>query len=147
MSTYWDMGIFRTLSKIYDSALGQNNFNYFCKTLHLKSLRGFWISVKCVRILNIPGLSICQSSGFPGLQTVYLFLWKWQGSEYESGCNYGKVLIIPGFQISQVSSNTRVTQVSEYASIWLNNAWINCSDYSRVLHLTGQSFTRFWICL
>ena len=30
--------------------------------------------------------------------------------------------------------------------IWLNNAWINRSDYGRVLHVTGQSFTGFWIC-
>ena len=45
-------------------------FNYFCKILHLKSLRDF----KCAKSLNIPGLSISQSSEFPGLHRVYIFL-------------------------------------------------------------------------
>ena len=47
-------------------------FNYFCRTLNLKSLRGFYIywGVKYVRVLNTPGLSICQGSEFPELHRV-----------------------------------------------------------------------------
>ena len=56
------------------------------------------------------------------------------------GCNYGSIL---GFQICQVSAYVR----TEYALIWLNNAWINCSDYGRVLNMPGQSFIGFQICL
>ena len=44
VSTYWEIGVFRTMSKILDRALWKNNysiFKYIRKTLHLKSLRGF----------------------------------------------------------------------------------------------------------
>ena len=131
MSTYWEIGIFRTLPKIYVRA----PFNYFCKTLHLKSLRGFWIYV---RVLNIPE--------FPGLHRVYLFtpifIFK-----YGLGYNYGRILNILGFRICQVSAYACITQCSEYAWIWLNNAWINISGYGRVLNMSGQSFTGLWTCL
>ena len=49
---------------------------YFCKKLHLKSLRG---------------------------------------SEYASGCNYRRVLNIPGFRVCQVSAYASLAQGSEYA--------------------------------
>ena len=29
----------------------------------------------------------------------------------------------------------------------MNNACINCLDYGRVLNMSGQSFTGYWICL
>ena len=65
MSSYWEMGVFRTLSKILDRALWKNNysiFSYFCKTLHLKSFRGFWIcaGLWICWILNIPVFSVCR---------------------------------------------------------------------------------------
>ena len=41
----------------------------------------------------------------------------WQGSEYVSGCNYGRVLNILGIRAPQVSAYASVTQGSEYA--WL----------------------------
>ena len=52
-----------------------------------------------------------------------------------AGCSYGRVLNIPGFLICQVSAYVNVIQGSEYAWIWLNNAWIN------------YSMTGFWLCL
>ena len=99
-------------------------FNYFCKILHLKSLRGccIWVDFKCARSLNIPGLSISQSSEFPGLHRVYIFLQIWQDSEYALGRNYGRTLNIPGFKICQISAFLSLTQGSEYTWIWLNNA-------------------------
>ena len=38
----------------------------------------------------------------------------WQGAEYASGCNYGRVLNIPGFRVCQVSAYASVAQGSEY---------------------------------
>ena len=52
---------------------------------------------------------------FLGLHMVYLFSQISQGSEYVSGCNYGKILNIPGFQVYQVSAYASVTQGFEYA--------------------------------
>ena len=62
-----------------------------------------------------------------------------------SGFNNGSVLNIPRFRICQVSAYARVTQGSEYAWIWLNNVWIKCFVYGRVLNISGQSLTRFWM--
>ena len=39
----------------------------------------------------------------------------WQGSEYVSGCNHGRVLNILGIPVRQVSAYASVTQGSEYA--------------------------------
>ena len=61
------------------------------------------------------------------------------GSAYASGCNYGSVMNKSGFWICQVSPYVSIVQRSEYAWIWLNNAWINCldhSDYGRVLNMS-----------
>ena len=63
-----------------------------------------------------------------------------------SGCNYVKVLNIPEFQICLVSAHANITQGSDYAWIWLFNAWINCSEYGRVLNITLQSFEYDYCC-
>ena len=62
------------------------------------------------------------------------FLLIWQGSEYASGCNYGRVLRIPGIWVCDVSACTSVAQGFEYVWIML---------YGRVLNMPGQSFLRF----
>ena len=36
-----------------------------------------------------------------------------------------------------------IRQGSEFARLWLNNAWISCSDYDKVMNMPGQSFTGF----
>ena len=98
---------------------------------------------KYVRVLNIPGLSVC-----PGLwisrftqdlpiSVNMIELWicvvmqSWKNSEYST---------IP---ICQVFAYASITHSSEYAWIWLNSAWINCSDYGRVINMPVQSFTGF----
>ena len=53
----------------------------------------------------------------------------WQGSEYMSGYNYGRVLHIPGFRVCQVSTYASVAQGSEYAWMWLNDALWQGSEY------------------
>ena len=58
----------------------------------------------------------------------------WQGYEYESGCNYGRVLNIPGFRVCQVSAYASGVQGFEYG-------WI--MPYGRVLNMPGQHFTGF----
>ena len=52
------------------------------------------------------------------------------GPEYESDCNYVKVLDIPGFKVCQVSAYESIVQGSEYARIWLNNALRHGSEYA-----------------
>ena len=52
------------------------SFNYFRKTLNLLNLwegSEYMSGFKYVRILNIPGLSICQGSEFSELYRIYLF--------------------------------------------------------------------------
>ena len=48
-------------------------------------------------------------------------------SEY----NYGGVLNIPGFQVSQVFAYASVAQGPEYAWIWLNDDLWQGSEYAR----------------
>ena len=55
-----------------------------------------------------------------------------QCSEHAPWYNYQKVVNIPRLWIGQVSPYASVTQ-PEYAWIWLNKAWTNCSDYVRVV--------------
>ena len=94
-------------------------FNYFCKKLNLKYLKGSEeeSGFKYVRVLNI-----CK------------FLLMWQSSEYTLGCNYGRALNIPGFQVCQVSAYECVAQGSEYG-------WI--MPCGRVLNMHGQRFEGF----
>ena len=69
---------------------------------------------KYVRVLNILKFSLI-----------------WRGSEYVLGCNYGKVLNIPGFRVGQVSAYASVAQDSEYPWICLNNVLWQGSEYAR----------------
>ena len=66
-------------------------------------------------VLNIPGLSICQGSKFPGLQRIYFFsqLCKYEDSEYMCRMKLWTVLNIPGYKAHQVSVYASITQVSE----------------------------------
>ena len=52
----------------------------------------------------------------------------WEGSEYVSRSNYGRVLNIPGFWACQVSAYARIAKGSEYG-------WI--MSYGRVLNIPG----------
>ena len=54
---------------------------------------------KYVRVLNIHRFSLTL-----------------QGSEYPLGCNYGRVLNIPGFRVCQVSAYASVEQGSKYST-------------------------------
>ena len=71
-------------------------------------------------------------SGFKYVRdlNVRKFLLIWQGSEYALGCNHGKVLNIPGFQVCQVFAYTSVAQDSEYAWIMQSNALWQGSEYA-----------------
>ena len=103
------------------------------------------LGFRYVSVLNIPGVSICQSSEFPGLCRVYLFSWIWQGSEYALGCNYGRVFNILDFRICQIPTYVSVTQDSEYAWIWLNNVWTNCSKLWQGSEHAWSTFHRVFI--
>ena len=84
-----------------------------------------------------------------GFLNICKFSWIWQGSEYASGCNYVRVLNIPGFRVCQVSAHASAAQGSEYG--WK-------MPYDRVLNMPGQRFAvlnklpvltnmaRLWIC-
>ena len=113
-------------------------FDYFPETLHLKSLRGFWIYVwfytnqgsQYCRIAKMPGFWISRVT-----QGLAIFV------------NMTGFWICVGMQLQKGYEYASVTKDFEYVWIWLNNSWINSSDYGRVLNMPGQSFTGFWICL
>ena len=48
--------------------------------------------------------------------TIHRFSLILQGSEYPLGCNYGRVLNIPGFRVCQVSAYVSVEQGSKYST-------------------------------
>ena len=101
-STYREISVFRTRSKIYDGRVGQiiTVFNYFCEKLHhLKFLKSV--------------LSMCRVLNTSEFWIFIIFLKKKQSSEYAVGCNYGRVLNIPGFRVCQVSAYEIVVQDSE----------------------------------
>ena len=55
----------------------------------------------------------------------------------------GELWIIQKSEYGNLSAYARVKQGSQFAWTWLNNAWINCSDYGKVLNMPGQSFRGF----
>ena len=76
-------------------------FNYYCKTLHLKSLRGLCICVgfKYMRVLNMPIFSICQGSDWISWVTRCLLIfvnmtgfWISVGTQLWKGSEYSKFL-------------------------------------------------------
>ena len=100
--TYREISVFRTRSKIYDGRVGQiiTVFNYFCEKLHhLKFLKSV--------------LSMCRVLNTSEFWIFIIFLKKKQSSEYAVGCNYGRVLNIPGFHVCHVSVYEIVVQDSE----------------------------------
>ena len=94
---------------------------------------------KYARVWGIPGLSICQGSKFLGLPIFVNMAGFWISVEVQlwKGSKHSRIPNIPGFY------KCKVTQGSESAWIWLNNAWINCSGYGRILNISGQDFTGF----
>ena len=52
---------------------------------------------------------MCQVSNMSVLN-IHKFSLIWQGSEYALGCNYLRVLNIPGFRVCQVSAYANVPQ-------------------------------------
>ena len=70
------------------------------------------------RVLNISEFWIFVSFG------------KYDSSEYVSGWDFGRVLNIPGFRVYKISTYVSVSQGSEYAWIWLNNALWQGSEYA-----------------
>ena len=80
------------------------------------------------RVLNISGFWISRvAQGIPVFINMTAF-WICAGVELWKGSEYSRI------RISQISAYGSVIWGSEYAWIWLNNAWINCSDYSRALN-------------
>ena len=101
MSTYWEMGVFRTLSKIGRFGKIIVALNYFCNTLYLKSLGEYWICIEfsvCQRseysrIVNMPGFWVSKVT--QGLRIFENLAGFW----ICVGCNYGRVLSFPGSRI------------------------------------------------
>ena len=139
-------------------------FKYFAKHSILNLWEGsahMW-GFKYVRVLNIPGLSICQASEYSriinmaGLWISRIDTWFTYFRKYDSLLNMRWEATMEGFwifqdsEICQTFAYVSIAQGTEYAWIWLNITWINCPDrydYGRVLNRSDQSFTRFWICL
>ena len=78
ISTYWEMGVFRTLSRSKIERFGKIiiAFNYFRKRLSILNLwegPKYMVGFKYIRVLNIPGYSILQGTEFPALHRFYIF--------------------------------------------------------------------------
>ena len=56
--------------------------------------------------------------------------WICVGMQLCKGSEYSRIPNMAGF------SNVNITQGSDYAWIWLFNAWINCSDYGRIMSIS-----------
>ena len=108
-------------------------FNYFRKTLHLKSLRGFWYvsGFRYVGVLNIPGLLICQILNFQGYTEFNYF------RKYDRVLNIREDLIMEGLLnipgLCQVFKYANATQGPEYG-------WIMSEE-------TVRTMAGFRICL
>ena len=139
----------RTLSKKNNCWKTVIAFDYFPKTLHLKSLRGFWIYVwfytnqgsEYCRIAKMPGFWISRVRQGLAIFVNMTGFWICVGMQLQKGYEYSRILNMPSFFICKC-----------YIRFWicLNMAeysWINCSDYGKVLNMPGQSFTGFWKCL
>ena len=111
MSTYWfisDSGQRSTIERLGKIIIV---FKYFCKELHIKSLRGFWIYV-----------------GFYNVRVLWIFV---NFRKYDRVLNILRdviirVLNIPEFQICQVSEYASAAQGFEYA-------WI--MPYDKILNM------------
>ena len=178
MSTYWEMGVSRTLSRI--QARSYYSLPTTIDKIDKMELFGKIIVALIITIfakhsiLNLPGgsayVGVLGVSGFWIFQDCeYAWVLNFQGYTWFTymvpGSNYGRVLNIPGFQICQNSEYVSLIQCSAYAWIWMNNAWINCSnrsDYGRVLNtpvlnMSGfriwhglricKGYKGYWICL
>ena len=66
------------------------------------------------------------------------FSWIWQGSEYALGCNYGRVLDIPG---SEYAKFLRMQALLSMVLIMPQYGWIMPHD--KVLNKFAQRFTMF----
>ena len=126
ISTPREMAAFRTMwrSKIVCFRKIIIAFNFFCKTLHLKFLKRV---LHMSRVLNMSAFWIFQD------------------------CQYARVLNFPGYtgftyfhKYDRVLNMHRDTSMKNFRH---NNVWIIYSDNAKVLNMSGQSFTGFWICL
>ena len=118
IGNYWEKGIFRTLPMSQGIVHWKNDysFNYFCKTLHLKSFRRFWIYVS---FLNISGFWVF-------LECKYARVLNFQGyTGLTYFCKYVRVLNIPGLfhaQASEFPGLQRFVYFRKYDTV-LNMHW------------------------
>ena len=87
------------------------------------------------QVLNISEFwKVVNFSQYVRVLDIHKFSLIWQGFEYASGSNYGRVLNIPGFWVRQASAYVSVAQASEYG-------WI--MPYGRVLNVPVPRFIGF----
>ena len=94
----------------------------------------FWIFQDCqyARVLNFQGYTGFTS--FHNYDVNMRGFWICVQDEIMDSSEYSRIPSTPSFCICK-----------HYTSfwVWLNNAWLNYSDYDRVLNMPGQSFTEF----
>ena len=106
----------------------------YARVLNLKVYTMLTYFCKYEKVLNIPGMSVCPGflismvtqgvtifANIAGFQ-ICAEMQLWKGSEYS------RILNIPGF-----------CKCKQYIKFWicLNNAWIDYSDYGRVMNVPG----------
>ena len=98
------------------------------------------LGFKYVRVLNIPALSICPGSEFPGLHRVYL-IWKiWEGSEYACICFDELFWIWQGSEYSwpmfhKVLNMPLVLNMPVLGIIWQGHEYARttqCAEYDKI---------------
>ena len=102
---------------------------------------------KYIWVLNIPGFQnarVLDSQGYTGYSFFHKYgriFWICAGMKLrrDSECSMNLNM--------SVSAYEKLTPGSGFVWIWMNYAWINCSDYGKVLNMAAQRFTSVWICL
>ena len=125
-STYREISVFRTRSKIYDGRVGQiiTVFNYFCEKLHhLKFLKSV---LSMCRVLNTSEFWIFII--FKKKNRVLNMRWD---------------AIMEGFWIFQDSAYVRFQRMKSLYKILNKPAYSWIMLYGRVLNILGQRFTDF----
>ena len=101
-------------------------FNYFCKTLHLKSLREFWICVGFEIFQVSKYFRVTQGLSFFVNMTAF---WVCVRIQWLKGCEYSRIPNIPRFCICTRHTRFWICHMAEQCFDKLFWLW-KCSEYA-----------------
>ena len=126
MSTYWDIDLFWTRSKIKDEALWKTNCSYLVS--YSWQYSEYVLGCNYGTVLYIPWIWVCQVFAYAsvvygckyGLIMHYGRVLKMPDQHFARILNKPPVLNMPGFRIWQGYEYVSVTQCAKYTWICLN---------------------------